>query len=67
MSPEYAEKFGAFALRDYLSASPLSAAVVVQSSWSVLLGPCNNLFCPDGESFLELPVSSTNCRLLEAP
>lgn len=36
MSPEYAEKFGAFALRDYLSASPLSAAVVVQSSWSVL-------------------------------
>eukprot|EP00435_Cladocopium_sp_Y103_P049154 s500_g14.t1 len=36
MSPEYAEKFGAFALRDYLSASPLSAAMVVQSSWSVL-------------------------------
>ena len=51
MSPEYAEKFGAFALRDYLSASPLSAAVVVQSSWSVLLGPCNNLFCPDGKFF----------------
>ena len=38
MLPEYAEKFSALALRDYLSASPLSAAVVVQSSWAVRLG-----------------------------
>jgi len=36
MSPEYAEKFSLFALRDYLSTSPLSAALVVQSSWAVL-------------------------------
>lgn len=37
MSPEYAEKFGAFDLKGYLSATPLSAAMVVQSSWSLLL------------------------------
>ena len=37
MSPEYAEKFSLFALRDYLSTSPLSAAMVVQSSWAVPL------------------------------
>ena len=37
MSPEYAEKFSLFALRDYLSTSPLSAALVVQSSWAVPL------------------------------
>ena len=38
MSPQYAEELGAFQLKDYLSSSPLSAALVVQSSWALCLG-----------------------------
>jgi len=38
MSPQYAQKLGAFQIHDLLANTPVIAALVVQSSWSLLLG-----------------------------
>ncbi|CAK9085927.1 unnamed protein product [Durusdinium trenchii] len=60
MSPQYAEELGAFQLKDYLSSSPLSAALVVQSSWALLaLVPVKN-----GTNWCRLPSRTGHTWLL---